>query len=425
MHVFWLVSMVLPQAALACGLSSASDVSGGWLTGQLTALQQREDLQLTVACVDGRQKAALCGEREGVTYRILPDSQEFAPLLQAVQPDLVHIWGTEYAAAAAMRDAAEVLHLPTLVGIQGVMQDCAAHLCDGVPATYLHSTPLDRALDRVIPGALLDKLQANFDALAQSEAALLGKARYVTGRTGFDRRAVSALAPGAQYFACNETLRPLFYEGALWQARHFGRAPVLLLSQGNYPLKNLHTVLKALPSILQRWPDAELRIAGWPPLDKGPLFRPLIARLFPYQRYCRKLADELGIAEHLHYTGPLDAAAMRQAYLDADVFILPSMSENSPNSLGEAMLLGLPCVASAAGGIPDMLQSGVQGMLYGAAGDDAALSAAILQVLALPDHGTALGTAAQIRARVTHDAAKNTAQMIEIYRKVLQREGTL
>ena len=35
-----------------------------------------------------------------------------------------------------------------------------------------------------------------------------------------------------------------------------------------------------------------------------------------------------------------------------------------------------------------MLQSGVQGMLYGAAGDDAALSTAILQVLALPDHGT-------------------------------------
>ena len=70
-------------------------------------------------------------------------------------------------------------------------------------------------------------------------------------------------------------------------------------------------------------------------------------------------------------------------------------------------------------------------MLYGAAGDDAALSAAILQVLALPDHGTALGTAAQILADVylqqfglTEDDV-TLVNMIEIYRKVLQREGTL
>ena len=41
------------------------------------------------------------------------------------------------------------------------------------------------------------------------------------------------------------------------------------------------------------------------------------------------------------------------------------------------------------------------------------------------DRGLSEAAAAQIRARVTHDAAKNTAQMIEIYRKVLQREGTL
>ena len=56
---------------------------------------------------------------------------------------------------------------------------------------------------------------------------------------------------------------------------------------------------------------------------------------------------------------------MRQAYLEADVFLLPSQSENSPNSLGEAMLLGLPCVASNAGGIPDMLADGQEGLLYG------------------------------------------------------------
>ena len=422
MHVFWLVSMVLPQAALACGLDSASDVSGGWLTGQLTALQGRKDLQLTVACVDGRRRKALCGTRDDVTYHILPETGALPRLLRDARPDLVHLWGTEYAAASALLEAAREQNIPALVGIQGVMQDCAAHLCDGVPEAYRHSTPLDRALDRLIPGVQLDKLQANFNALAQSEAALLGKARHVTGRTAFDRRAVAALAPGARYYPCNETLRPLFYQGPLWHPRNFGRAPVLLLSQGNYPLKNLHTVLQALPAILERWPDARLRIAGWPPLDKGPLLRPLVDRLFPYQRYCRRLAARLGVSGHIRYTGPLDAAAMRQAYLDADLFLLPSLSENSPNSLGEAMLLGLPCVASAAGGIPDMLTDGVEGRLYGAALDADALARTVTEVLTRPDGGAALGLAARTRALDTHDPTTNAAALWGIYEPIVREE---
>ena len=422
MHVFWLVSMVLPQAALACGLDSASDVSGGWLTGQLTALQGRKDLQLTVACVDGRRRKALCGTRDDVTYHILPETGALPRLLREARPDLVHLWGTEYAAASALLEAAREQNIPALVGIQGVMQDCAAHLCDGVPEAYRHSTPLDRALDRLIPGAQLDKLQANFNALAQSEAALLGKARHVTGRTAFDRRAVAALAPGAHYYPCNETLRPLFYQGPLWHPRNFGRAPVLLLSQGNYPLKNLHTVLQALPAILERWPDARLRIAGWPPLDKGPLLRPLVDRLFPYQRYCRRLAARLGASGHIRYTGPLDAAAMRQAYLDADLFLLPSLSENSPNSLGEAMLLGLPCVASAAGGIPDMLTDGVEGRLYGAALDADALARTVTDVLTRPDGGAALGLAARTRALATHAPTTNAAALWGIYETIVREE---
>ena len=241
MHILWLVKTVLPQAAAACGLAGASDVSGSWLTGQLAALRPHGELRLTVACTDARQKASLQGEQDGVSYRILPGADGFAVLLQTEQPDLVHIWGTEYPEAAAMQDAAAAANLPVLISIQGVMRDCAAHLCDGVPDAYRHSGGLWHTIDKVIPGELLDNMQANFDVLAQKEAAVLGKARYVTGRTGFDRRAAADLAPAARYYPCNETLRPLFYTGALWHAREFGHAPVLFLPQGNYPLNNLHT----------------------------------------------------------------------------------------------------------------------------------------------------------------------------------------
>lgn len=419
MQILWLVKAMLPQAAAACGLAEAGDVSGSWLTGQLAALRRFPELKLTVLCV-GKTEAQ--GEADGVCYRIVPDASAFVPLLQAEKPALVHIWGTEYDEATVMADAAQAQGLPVLFSIQGIMRDCAAHLCDGVPEAYRRSGALWHAVDRVIPGELLDTMQVNFNTLASKEAALLAGARYVTGRTAFDRDACTALAPHARYYPCNETLRPPFYTGTLWHPREFAAAPVLFLPQGNYPLKNLHTVIKALPAILAKYGSAELHIAGWPPLDKGPLLRPVIDRMFPYKRYCKRLAAQLGVAEHIHYTGPLDAAAMRQAYLEADVFLLPSSCENSPNSLGEAMLLGLPCVASAAGGISSMLTDGVEGYIYGAALDEKALADAILRVLQSPDGGAAVGRAARARALCTHDAARNADNLVHIYEDILQEE---
>ena len=252
MHILWLVRTTLPQAAAACGLAGASDVSGSWLTGQLAALRTCPDLHLTVLCVG---KADADGTADGVHYRVVRDTAAFAPLLQAERPDLVHIWGTEFDPAAVMADAARASGLPVLFSVQGVMRDCAAHLCDGVPEKYRRSGALWHAIDKIIPGELLDNMQASFDALAAKEAAALADARYVTGRTAFDRAACAALAPHARYYPCNETLRPLFYTGTLWHARDFAAAPVLLLPQGNYPLKNLHTVSKALPAVLAEYGD--------------------------------------------------------------------------------------------------------------------------------------------------------------------------
>ena len=127
MQILWLVKTTLPQAAAACGLAGASDVSGSWLTGQLAALQAHPALHLTVLCVG---KAEAAGRADGVDYRIVTGTAAFAPLLQQLRPDLVHIWGTEYDAAAAMAEAAKAAGLPVLFSIQGVMRDCC-----GIPLT--------------------------------------------------------------------------------------------------------------------------------------------------------------------------------------------------------------------------------------------------------------------------------------------------
>ena len=128
MQILWLVKTTLPQAAAACGLAGASDVSGSWLTGQLAALQAHPALHLTVLCVG---KAEAAGRADGVDYRIVTGTAAFAPLLQQLRPDLVHIWGTEYDAAAAMAAISGWPALAVSTATSALRPEASAAACSG------------------------------------------------------------------------------------------------------------------------------------------------------------------------------------------------------------------------------------------------------------------------------------------------------
>lgn len=413
MKVLWLVSVTMTPAARALGLPAP--VGGGWLDGMLGQLRGRVELVIaSVNAAVGPQPKPV--ETDGVRFWVLPrgEQADFAELLAREQPDLVQIWGTEYPAASALLAAAGPRR--TLVTIQGLMGPCAEHLLDGVPAEYCGSGPAQRLVDKLVPGGLLDKKQAWFDAQARREAALLAGTAHVSGRTPWDKAQLARLAPHAAYYSCGEILRPAFYT-ARWPG--MPEKPVVFLTQGNYPLKGLHRLIQALPAVLRRYPDLTVRVAGWPPLDKGPLLRPVIRWMFPYQRYLETLARQLGVAHAIRYTGPLDEAGMLHQMQSASVFVLCSSIENSPNSLGEAMLLGMPCVAADTGGVPGMAAHEQEALLYPPA-DTEALSAALLRLLDDPAYAAQLGRAARQRALVTHDPQRNSRTLETIYQTIAE-----
>ena len=76
------------------------------------------------------------------------------------------------------------------------------------------------------------------------------------------------------------------------------------------------------------------------------------------------LLTKYKLENKVSFLGPLDEHKMIEEYQKAHVFICPSSIENSPNSLGEAQLIGTPVIASYVGGIPDMVQNGKTGILY-------------------------------------------------------------
>jgi glycosyltransferase involved in cell wall biosynthesis len=139
----------------------------------------------------------------------------------------------------------------------------------------------------------------------------------------------------------------------------------------------------------------EVRIAG-----DGPAYAELVARV-----------DELGLTESVRFLGWLDDPTV--VYGEVDVIVHPSRADIMPMSVIEAMHHGLPVAATNVGGIPDLIDSGVDGLLFPC--DDVAACIATLEVLRSPVERERLGSAGRARAVRSYSAAAQRAKFLTAY----------
>jgi glycosyltransferase involved in cell wall biosynthesis len=133
-----------------------------------------------------------------------------------------------------------------------------------------------------------------------------------------------------------------------------------------------------------------------------PDLRFVIAGDGPRAAALRNLVSTLGLASQVEFLGHVeDVPGLLRG---ADAFVLPSLSEAFPNAAIEAMAAGLPVVASAVGGLLDLIDDGRTGILA-PAGDVSAFAAAIAGLVAEPARASRLGAAAraEVAARYSFD----------------------
>ena len=143
-----------------------------------------------------------------------------------------------------------------------------------------------------------------------------------------------------------------------------GADPHLVVARNLEAIYGNDVALQAFALILARFPGARLSVAG-----SGPEAAALAA-----------LAQRLGIAAQVHFTGRLDREQMAVLYRDAHLMLNASRVDNMPNAVLEALASGLPVVSTRAGGIPFMVKDGHTAMLV-AVDDAAAMAAAAIEVL--------------------------------------------
>ena len=321
------------------------------------------------------------------------------------KPDLIHVFGTEFP------HSLEALKLDpdrTLVDIQGLIGVYAEHYFLRIPASL--TVP---GVNR-LTGKHISPIYENMLALKKRgvyEKSALKRARYVTGRTEWDLACMRYIKPKAEYYACNRILRESFY-GHEWKYNNV-RKHSILISQADYPVKGFHIFLKALHLLRKKYSDIEVTVAGRqlnlsdPP--KG-----------TYDAYIREQIRRYHLEGMIHFTGLLDEREMCEQYLKTNVFVLPSLIENSPNSLGEAMIMGVPCVASNVGGNNNMLLHGVEGYLY-QADAEYMLAYYLEEIFERQSAVEELSRNAKIRAEKTHDKKKNAQILLDIYRDIIRK----
>jgi glycosyltransferase involved in cell wall biosynthesis/protein-tyrosine-phosphatase len=164
-------------------------------------------------------------------------------------------------------------------------------------------------------------------------------------------------------------------------------------------VKAQDSLIRAARLIRRHRRDATLVIVG-----DGPLRHDLAG-----------LASRLGIDRHVRFTGA--RADVFDLVAAMDVFALPSLHEGVPMAVLEAMALGTPVVATAVGGVPEIVTDGVSGLLV-PVGDDRALAGACVDLAQNPHWARALSACAQ---RVVHEDFSreiNGKAVMDLYRAV-------
>ena len=413
MTVFWLLNFLPPPMARALDLPVQA--SGSWVMALQQALEE-QPVRLILCAYSPAVSETQRREIGGVVYLALPAAggkEALQAALAAEQPDLLQIFGTENDHAVwALESFAPQ---KTLLYIQGLAGPCGEHMADGLPPRFLRRQRMKERLAARTGGATVRQLREGLLEKGEAEKTVFALARNVLGRTEWDKAFTASVNLQARYYKLNEILRAPFYSGG-WQ-RDPLRRPRIFVSQGNTPLKGLHRVIEALPAIAARYPDVQVDVAGWPPPRKGALLQPVMNWLAEYPGYLDQLARRLGVADRIRYTGVLNAEAMKTCFLQSSVFLLPSSLENSPNSLGEAMLLGMPCAAANVGGVPSMMEDKKEGLLFDPARPDQ-MTQAVLALLDDPAGAEAMGKAARARAMADHDPKAIAAAQMALYNQL-------
>ena len=396
-------------------------VTQGWMISLEDEIKKDPSISLSVAyyCEDER----IDFEYEGVHYypmsirygtnklqrlrhRLLNSSlldkillKQLLHVVELVKPNIIHICGTE----SNFGLISQYINVPIVYSIQGLIAPYKEKFFSGLPCSFVLKHD---SLKNWLLGNSIRAKYTKFSYEANREIGFLKDANYIIGRTEWDYNVTHLFNSKIQYFCVNEILREDFYNNQ-WSKDSFSHKLrfVSIVSPGIY--KGFETLLHSaallckLGNISFTW-----NVIGLSSDDK-------------YVTLCERYKRLKSNSCCVSLLGKKDAHEIVEILKESDVFCHTGHIENSPNSVCEAMMMGMPIIATYSGGTCSMLEHGKEGYLV-QDGDPYSLAGAILNIIGNFDKAKEMGINARNRAMIRHNKNRIVESLIESYIQIIK-----
>jgi glycosyltransferase involved in cell wall biosynthesis len=398
-------------------------VGGGWIKSMDRALQSKVELHIAFYYPKkddsfkyleatyhpiSRKNWRLIALADILWQRLIDrqDLYKYLKIINSVQPDIIHIHGTENPFCCIIPN----VKIPVIVTINGCLTVYDHKFLNGFTKSNLkvNFPNYGKSFRQFINYKSFIRMWKELKKMSVREQNNLQLVQYIIGHTAWDRRITSILASKSIYYHCDDMMRDVFYKRT-WKYNK-KRKLVIHTTTGNSPYKGFKTICETLfelNCILNF--QVEWQIAGITSESSiVKITRNILKNRFP----------ETGLL----YLGELDENELINKMCQANIYVMPSHIENYVNSLCEAMLLGMPCIATFAGGTGSLLNDGEEGILI-QDGDPWVLAGAILELYNNPDLASQYGIKARERALIRHNPERILKELLNIYTQVIRQSS--
>lgn len=327
----------------------------------------------------------------------------YRDIIEKFRPDVIHIFGTENDFGVVQ----EFIDVPCVVQMQGIINNYIHYYFHAISPFVI----LTRSkLSRLIRGSSYYHSYIKFKKQAVRERKILKLTKNVSGFTGFDKRAAMVLGDDDMtYYHIPWLLRPPFYHNT-WRLPEKKVFRIIAVINPN-TYKGLETIYRTSELLNSKYPGQfEFVIAGISDsTDINQLIKTTLSR-------------ETIENSNLVFKGSLSADLLIAEMLESHALMHPSLCDTSPNSICEAMILGMPVVSTNVGGIPSIIDDEINGYL--AQNMDHLSFAYILNDLREhPEKAIEVGARARETASARHKEEKILGDTIKMYKEISKTGG--